>query len=70
MTFTVKQKHVNGYSLTIEQDKFSTAYEVRLARMIDECRAVDIDRKTYATREQANRRFYTLSRKIQDGGCV
>ena len=70
MTFTLKQKRIDGYLLSIEQEKFSTAYEVRLARLLDECRAVDIDRKTYATREQANRRFYTLSHRIKNGGQV
>ena len=60
MTFTFKSVKNNKYSVSINQDKYSTCYRVELNRLYDECLASTEKAYTYDTIQKANRRYNQL----------
>ncbi len=67
MTFVVKQDRVGNYSISIEQEKFCSAYHVRMDRIEDGWHGYRISDLIYPTIEKANRRYNYLRRKIIKG---
>ena len=68
MTTVIKQDKINGFHLSLEQDKFSTVYKVELCRMIDDSYCgYPIDERYYPTKEKALRRYRDVKKKIKNG---
>lgn len=64
MTVTIKQEIVNGNYIEIRQEKYSNAYQVQMCPVYkDGTCGYPISDRTYATREQAMRRFRDLKRR-------
>ena len=63
MTFVLKSEKVNGYTIGLQQEKFSTAYEVEVSK----CGRV-VDKRYYTTKEKAMRRFRDLRKRVQEWG--
>jgi len=63
MTYTVKQAHVNAFTVTIQAEK-DHGYTVLLTETLS-WYAVLHDKKTYGTKEKALARFYALCRKYR-----
>ena len=68
MTVCLKSAFINGYSVTIEQDKYSTMYRVTICeRQADNLYGYPIAGGSYATMKQALNRFYALSSRAKKG---
>ena len=66
MTVTLREANVNGYHISIEQDKFESSFKVNVARRLNECECGEcLDEKYYPTIKQANRRLNYLRRKYE-----
>lgn len=69
MTIGLREEIVDGYVVSIEQDKYSTTFRVEACRMINENMAGFPETSiVYATMKEANRRFNYLKRKIKRDG--
>lgn len=69
MTVTYREEKINGYVISIEQDKFTPTYRVVACPMIDECRASYPETSIpYSTWREAQQRFGYLKRKIKRDG--
>ena len=67
MTFTIKTETINDLQITMYQEKYSTAYHVALYRIFDSGLAKTLNDNIYATRKQANARFYRLKTNVKNG---
>lgn len=69
MTISFREEIVNGYVISIEQDKFSVTYRVIACPMKNEYMAGYPETSiVYATMAEANKRFNYLKRKIKRDG--
>ena len=69
MTYGVKHVQVGNISIYIEQEKFSSSYTVVAYEIFDEERGLarTLNKNTYATIEQARKRFSYLKSLAKKG---
>lgn len=69
MTYTFKEEIIENYVISIEQEKFSSAFRVVACPMISENTAGYAETSIlYPTMDKANKRFAYLKRKIKRDG--
>lgn len=71
MTVTIKQETIGNKYIYIQQQKFSSAYEVGTDVIYDSCYATTYDEaRIYPTLAKAKRRFNDLRRRYKDEDCA
>lgn len=69
MTYCIKRVEVGNISILIEQDKFSSAYDVTALEIFDKEKGLArvINENTYPTIEKARKRFSYLKSLAKKG---
>lgn len=64
MTTTVKSITIGKYYISIEQEKYSSGYAVRVYNTSDDMCGYPLKENYYGSYEKANRRFSDIKREI------
>lgn len=67
MTYTIKTEQINNISISITQDKFSSAYDVTAVEVHDNGLGYVLNENTYPTIEKARKRFSYLKSLAKKG---
>ena len=70
MTLVLKQAEVGNTHINIEQNKFTSAYDVVAYHVYEDGSAIVINENTYPTIEKARKRFSYLKSLAKKGELV